>query len=133
MTFDKDVLFSMFQPKVVPITVEHDGATMELYVRELSADQVFRLQDQQKKNGQDNEGFTISLLARALCDENGKSVIDEKEAKRLASMQVGAFNKVAKAVAEAVGLTPDVDKAAAEATGAKVAAANGEDAAAGNG
>lgn len=109
MTFDKEALFSMFQPKVVPISVEHDGTTMELFARELSADQVFRLQDKQKaqkKGDQDNEGFTISLLSQSLCDESGKLVLSEAEAKRLAGMQVGAFNKVAKAVAEAVGLSP---------------------------
>ena len=111
MTFDKDLLFSMFAPKVVPVTLEHEGAKQELFVRELSADQVFRLQEQQKKNGENNELFTINLLSAALCDEDGKRIFDEKSARALSGMQVKAFNALAKAVAEAVGLTMPEKKA----------------------
>lgn len=109
MSFDKSVLFSMFRPKVVSITVEHDGNTLECFVRELSAEQVFRLQEMQKKNDSDNEAFTINMLSQALCDEDGKPVLTRDDAKKLKDMQVAAFNKLAQAVANSIGLSAKKD------------------------
>jgi hypothetical protein len=104
MTFDKNLLLKTFAPKVVPIKVEFDGKTVDLFARELSARQVFELQAAQKKDGADAESFTSSLIAQTLCDENGKPVMTEAETRSLAEMQVKAYNKLAEAVAIAVGL-----------------------------
>lgn len=110
MSFDKSVLFSMFRPKVVEITVEHEGNSLDCFVRELSAEQVFRLQEMQKrnekeKNADSNEQFTINMLAQALCDEEGKPIFKPEDAKKLKEMQVSAFNKLAQAVANSIGLS----------------------------
>lgn len=113
MSFDKQVLFSMFRPKVVAISVEHEGETLDCFVRELSADQVFRLQESQKKNNGDNEQFTINMLSQALCDEEGKQVVTTSDAKKLKDMQVAAFNKLAQEVAKAIGLSIEKKEPAA--------------------
>lgn len=106
MTFDKRLLLKTFAPRVVPIKVDYDGKVVDLFVRELSARQVFDLQAVQKKEGADNESFTTALVAQALCDEEGKPVFNLEEAKELSGMQVRAFNKMAEAIAVAVGLQP---------------------------
>lgn len=111
MSFDKAVLFSMFRPKVVAVSVEHEGQTLDCFVRELSAEQVFRLQAMQKENKGDNEAFTINMLSQALCDEEGNPVVNATDAKKLKTMQVAAFNKLAQAVAESIGLSTEKKKA----------------------
>jgi hypothetical protein len=101
--FDKKQLLEMYAPKVVSITVDHDGKKVDLFVRELSAKQVFDLQRVQKNNP-DHEMFSIQLVAQALCDEKGNLVLTEEDARELAGMKVGAFSKLSEAVAKGIGL-----------------------------
>lgn len=110
MTFDKHQLLKTFAPRVVPVTIDHDGKSVAVFARELSARQVFDLQALQR-TGIDSSQFGINLLAQALCDEDGKTVFSVTEVETLAEMQVGAFNKLATAVAQAAGLTSVADKA----------------------
>lgn len=111
MSFDRNALFAMFKPKVVPVTVDVGDDKFEVFVKELSAAQVFDLQKKQKavkdKDKTDeaaNKAFALLLLSEALCDENGEKVMDTAEAQGLLSMKVAAFNRITEVVAEAVGL-----------------------------
>lgn len=117
--FDKQSLLSMFKPKVVPVDVVVEGEdTQHVFVKQLSANQVFKLQEMQKQKGADNKSFALYLLSEALCDENGQSALTADEAKQLLGMQIKGFNALVGAVAEAVGLNatpPDKPGNASEA------------------
>jgi type II secretory pathway predicted ATPase ExeA len=104
MNFDKAGLLQMFAPKVVPITLELDGQSASLYVKELDAAQVFDLQEKRKANS-DNRTFAVMLIASALCDEEGKPVLTVEEAKDLMKFKIQAFNRLAEKIAQAVGLS----------------------------
>lgn len=109
MTFETNALLAMFKPKVVPVSVEVGDDKFEVFVKELSAAQVFDLQKKQKtvkdKNDEGaNKQFALLLLSEALCDEGGEKVMTTEQAQGLLSIKVAAFNKLTEVVATAVGL-----------------------------
>ena len=106
MNFDRAALLAMFKPAVVEVDLTINDKTCHLYVKQLSAAEVFALQDASKKNS-DNRAFSNRLLSAAICDAEGNSVLSEKEAGELAEMTVGSYNKLAEVVAEACGIKAD--------------------------
>jgi len=108
MAFDKEIL-ALFKPVVVPITIEYKGNLVQMHAKELSAKQVFAMQKKQKAGAAaDSDEFMVSLIAESLCDENGAPKVTYEEARDLFDSSINAFNKVAEAVATAVGLRSEV-------------------------
>jgi len=109
--FDRAALMAMFKPKVVPITVQVGDDVMHLFVKELSAAEVFELQELQKEKGADGKMFAIRLVSKTLCMEDGQPALTLEEAKELTQLKIQAFNKMAEAIAMAVGLVPPKEEA----------------------
>lgn len=101
-------LIDLFKPRIVPVKVEFDGQTADVYVRELSARQVFDLQRMSGKKEENNaERFSVKLVSEAICDEEGKRQYSEQDAAKLLGLRAPAFNALVDAVAKATGLKRD--------------------------
>lgn len=124
MTFDKQASLRAFRPRVHAITVEHEGVKAEFFARQLSAGDMFDLQEKRTAEKWTNQDFSVHLLVAALCDEKGKPVYNKEEVEELVGWQYEAFNKLATRVADVVGLKRAAEQAAATTGDGAVAAPN---------
>lgn len=104
MDFNRESLLAMFAPKVVPITVTVGDETANLFVKELSAEQVFELQAKQKDSKASSKTFAIQLVAMSLCEADGTLLMTVEQARDMTKVKVQAFNVLAEQIAVAVGL-----------------------------
>lgn len=64
------------EPTIRPVSV--DG--IERHVRELTGVEIYEVYEKSEKSG---TGLVVQLLARALCDADGRPLATEKEIRRL--------------------------------------------------
>jgi hypothetical protein len=107
MSYDRDALLAFFKPNIIKAEVTVEGKTQEIFVKELSAEEVFDLQSKRKKNGDENTNnkeFAKQLLSTALVDEDGHPLFTKEDVGRLFGAKIKVFNELSRVVAGTAGL-----------------------------
>jgi hypothetical protein len=98
MEYNREYLLNIFAPKVIETEVIDNGKEVKLYVRELSAEEVFEIQTLRKRPDVSDEEkqkeFAVHLLSTALVGPTGEKLFTQEQAKSLLKTKIGAFNSL---------------------------------------
>lgn len=99
----------MFKPKIQPITIEDEGETLTLYVRQAAASEILDAETEAQKKGKTNKDRIRDIFSTYVVSEDGKPITPELVSE-IMEARVSAFKKLSDAVVEKIGLNAVVAK-----------------------
>lgn len=99
----------MFKPKIQPITIEDDGETITLHVRQAAANEILDAETEAQLKKKTNKERIRDIFSKYVVNEDG-TPIKQETVDEIMVARVGAFKKISDAVVEKIGLNAAVAK-----------------------